>query len=151
MSLEVNVGEEPAKVTEGLTKQLTAQGFVVQPNEPIKVVATTTTGESKEITYQHFFSREQTKVSVTPQIAKLAITVGGQTLWETQLVNSAAPFHLSLKQGESVQQALAPYQKPPIHLFLSARLPSYIPNLGGKKTMGVSALSPQGAVPVAAK
>jgi WD40 repeat protein len=98
----------PAESTKDqLTKALTDAGFKVVENSNKKLIGRKGAGENKEINYRRFgapFGQTE-KTSYSQRLYELELTVDGQTVWRRQRVMDA-PFHLQLKEGESVDQAL---------------------------------------------
>ncbi|MBS0262015.1 MAG: hypothetical protein JSS02_08655 [Planctomycetes bacterium] len=135
--------DEIQKAYQALTAQLTALGINVGNGAQVTLQATTEQGKTQEISYRSFGRLGNEKANVTEYISRLKIVENGKVLWETS-ITSGAPHFLQMKDGESLQQALAPYQKPNIQFFSSVKLPQYLarPTEGG--AYGASNLTPQG-------
>lgn len=148
VSLDVRVQGTPAEqqaVRADLAGRLAAAGLVARDGAPLVLQAMTETGETEEISYRTFGSpnRDGEKVSVTKQISRLRIYEGQRLLWESS-TTTGAPGFLQTKEGQSIQEALAPYQKPNLAFFAGAVLPRYLARAGEGGTYGTSEVSPQG-------
>ena len=64
-------------------------------------------------------------------------------LWQSMSV-SGAPGFLQTEQGQSIQDALAPYQKPNLAFFENVTLPRYLARPGEGGAYGTSEVTPQG-------
>jgi hypothetical protein len=149
-SLDIRVQGQPAeqqKVQQDLTNRLVAAGMTVGNNAPLVLQATTETGQTREISYRSFgqFDRAPEKGSVTEQISRVKILENGRTLWES-FVTGGAPMHLQMKEGQTVQEALAEYQKPSLGFFSQVSLPVYLARPPEHGAYGFSQLTPQGVV-----
>jgi hypothetical protein len=60
--------------------------------------------------------------------------------------HSGAPHFLSLKEGQTLQQALAQYQKPNVKFFTQVNLPRYVARPHPSGAYGHSELSAKGVV-----
>jgi hypothetical protein len=49
-----------------------------------------------------------------------------------------------MKQGETVQQALAPYQRPNVQFFVNVKVPQYVARPSEAGAYGASQFTPQG-------
>jgi hypothetical protein len=88
---------------------------------------------------------EAEKVTITEQISRLKILEQGKPIWE-QVVAGGAPAFLQIKEGQSLQEALAPYQKPNLQYFSEVNLPQYVARPAEDGAYGFSKLTPQGVV-----
>jgi hypothetical protein len=80
-------------------------------------------------------------------MASLTLISNGKPVWRRHSY-SGAPQVVRLKVGQSLEEALEPYRKPPAGFFVSITLPSYIPMLPeGKEVFGATRLTAQGPVP----
>jgi WD40 repeat protein len=104
--LGVDVQGNPVSVQDQLNAALEEAGFKVVDNSEKKLIARTLSGESKEIAYRMFGAGFQTqKASYTQRVFELELMVDGESVWKRRRVMDA-PFHLQLKENESVDQAL---------------------------------------------
>lgn len=148
VALEVRVSADAAeqeRVRQGLLRQIAAAGLVAQDGAPLRLEAVTETGETREISYRTFGSanREGEKVRVTEHICRLRIVEADRMLWQSMSV-SGAPGFLQTEQGQSIQDALAPYQKPNLAFFENVTLPRYLARPGEGGAYGTSEVTPQG-------
>jgi hypothetical protein len=104
--LGVDVQGNPVSVQDQLNAAVEEAGFKVVDNSEKKLIARTLSGESKEIAYRMFGAGFQTqKASYTQRVFELELMVDGESVWKRRRVMDA-PFHLQLKENESVDQAL---------------------------------------------
>ncbi len=129
-SLEVNLpgvtAEEQQRVTDHLKKELARIGVTVADGQPVKVVASTSPGKSEERQYRPVGAPRwgpTSKVTVTEQKARLAIEAAGKTVWESSTMSSVGNF-LQMKEGQTVEQAVAEASRPNVGFLLNARLPT---------------------------
>jgi outer membrane protein assembly factor BamB len=145
VSLDVNVvGDIREKSTAGIRQRLTENGVTVAVanNAPLKLVAQTAPGETREIEYRAFGALGgNAKVSATGMKYLIAFqTADGKVLWERKVATSPPPM-LMMKQGQSVEQAVAEAMKPS-PAFFEAKIPRYVPK--SKNGAGTSRLGPAG-------
>lgn len=150
LSLDIRVqgdAAEQQKVQQGLTARLEAAGLTVAPGAALVLQATTETGESREMSYRAFGRPrgEAEKVTVTDQISRLKILEQGKPIWE-EVVTGGSPMFLEIKQGQSLQEALAPYQKPNLDCFSRVDLPSFVARSPEAGAYGFSVLTARGVV-----
>jgi hypothetical protein len=138
---------EQQKVQQGLAERLAAAGMTIGQGGALVLQATTETGKSREMSYRAFgrLRGEAEKVTVTDQISRLRILEQGKPIWE-QVVAGGAPAFLQIKEGQSLQEALAPYQKPNLQYFSEVNLPQYVARPAEDGAYGFSKLTPQGVV-----
>lgn len=147
VSLSVNVQGAPADqqtVTQALTEQLKRLGMSVASGGRLVLQATTETGKTEQVSYRSFgraFGNET--ASVTQQISRLKFVEDGKVVWEG-VAASGAPGFLQMKEGQSLQDALAPYQKPNLKYFADVKLPEYIARPNEAGAYGASRLTHQG-------
>ena len=136
---------ERQKSIEALTAQLRKLGMNVVNTSALVLQASTETGKTSQMEYRPFDkpSLPGEIVTATEQISRLKFVENGKVVWEASSVMSA-PGILQMKRGESAQQALAPYQKPNQHFFVSIKLPQYVARTNEAGAYGASTLSPQG-------
>jgi hypothetical protein len=148
VSIEVNspiAADQQQKVIDALSQRLQSQGLEVEPNQPIKLVASTSTGKSQEIAYRGFGFREN-KITVTEQIATISLMVNGKTAWEARTVATAPPV-VFIEKDKTLEQAIAEYQKPPLKYFETVHVPNYVPKPRDQKAYGLTKLTMQGPMP----
>jgi len=132
VALVVNVGGDQAERDQaiaGLKKHIDEAGLVLDDTSPIKIVATTEAGKTTERTYRAFgapMGQGETKVNVTQQRTILRIEVDGKAAWETGTLVDAGVGMLSLKQGQTVEQAIAEQSKPNVLFLGTVRIPRYL-------------------------
>src|SRR5207245_2276415 len=86
---------------------------------------------------------EETKVSATEQISKVSLLdAAGAVLWERQ-AKTIPPMHLSLKEGQSVDQAVAEAMKATGWFFESVQVPQFVTK-SRKAAQGHSTLTDKG-------
>lgn len=150
ISLRLSVSGAPAdqeRVSSSLKSRLKDLGMIVANDSKVTLEVSTETGQTRQIEYRKFGAFGATeKATVTEQISRLRLVEQGKTLWEAVAI-SGAPFLIHMKQGESLQDALAPYQKPNLGFFDTARIPQYIARPHEKGAYGATSLTPQGMQP----
>ena len=128
VSLVVNIDapeEKREAITKSLKERLIANALVAADNQPLVLVASTAAGPSVDRTYRRFDAgpgEAEQKVSVPTVVSKLEFQHEGKTVWESS-TSSSAGYHLSLKEGESIQDAVNAAAKPNLSFFERARLP----------------------------
>lgn len=92
---------------EQLRKALSEAGFKVVENSNKKLVGRAVPGETKEIAYRMFGAGfgEPQKTSYQERVFELELLVDGQSVWKRSR-KLGAPYHIQLKQDESVDQAI---------------------------------------------
>ncbi|MDB5354889.1 MAG: hypothetical protein JWN24_1342 [Phycisphaerales bacterium] len=145
VSLDVAVaGEVQQKVTDSLTARLQQMGMTVAANAPVKLIARSEPGDTVEMQYHTFgagFGGNQ-KMNVATTKLRLALeTAGGKILWERRTATSPPPM-LMMKQGQTIDQAVAEAMKPSSAFFEMTRIPDYVPKTSGG--MGTSKLTAAG-------
>lgn len=149
VSMDVNVdGSIGQAVIDGLTARLKANGISVADSQPVKVVAKDEPGKTREVSYNLMgpgAMGRTDKVSVQEVHHSLEI-IGpdDKPLWSNKGL-TAPPFFISLKQGQSVEQAVSDQMKPNARFYTNAHLPKYIPKPGGG--FGTTQLDASGAHP----
>jgi hypothetical protein len=108
--LSFDLGQDPQgnpiSVQDQLTTALKDAGFKVADSSEKKLIARTMSGESKEIAYRMFGAGFETqKASYTQRVFELELVVNGESVWKRRRVMDA-PYHLQLKENESVDQAI---------------------------------------------
>lgn len=147
ISLNVSVQGDQQAVQQALADQLQKLGMTVAPGGRLVLQANTEPGKTKEVAYRGFgIGGGVSKVQVTEQIARVKFIEDGKVLWEAKSVKGT-PHVLHMKQGQSVQDALAPYQQPNVEFFSHVRLPQYIARPHASGAYGASKLSFQGILP----
>lgn len=147
VSLNVNVQGAPADqqtVSQALSEQLRRLGMSVGNSSRLVLQATTETGKTEQVSYRSFgrLTGNET-VSVTQQISRLKFVEDGKLIWEAVMVGGAPGF-LQMKEGQSIQDALAPYQKPNLKFFADVKMPEYVARPNEAGAYGASKLSHQG-------
>src|SRR5262249_33060118 len=112
------------------------------------LVASTAPGKTDERSYRRFGESPWgggTKVNVTQQIAKLEVlTSDGKVAWSAQAVTDPG-FMLMLKEGQTIEQAVADARKPNLRFFQSVSVPSTVTVPREPAWYASGALTPRGA------
>jgi hypothetical protein len=146
VSLSVEVPEDQPAITEALTARIKEAGLVLADNQPLVFRAFVEQGKSEQRNYTQrgaFGSSETMSVTVTQQICRLRLEFEGKAAWERQTVSQAGGF-LSLKPGQSAQDAANEAGKPHLAFLKTVRLPRYVPKLREPMWYGASWLTAQG-------
>lgn len=138
VSLEVRlsgVAAESKEVEQHLRSQLERLGVTIEPNQPIKLVATLTQGAGETATYETTGPRfgpfatggKQTTVTTKSWKQRVALEVDKQVAWEvTGTSGGIAPGMLHAERGKSFQQDADMWNDPNIGFFMSVKLPKYV-------------------------
>jgi len=111
VSLDVQVGNEEGNglITALFTEQLKKGGMEVAEGQGVRVTARVEGDKSHEMSYQKMGSFETTKMSVQDQKVSVVVTMEGKEAWVWSTI-VAAPMMVSMKAGETVEQAIAEQQ-----------------------------------------
>lgn len=135
--------EEQARVRSALEGALAAAGMKVGGGGLV-LEAVTETGETREMSYRSFgIDRTTQTARIADQISRLRILENGKTIWESTGVGGA-PGVLQIKQGETLEQALAPYRAPNLRFFESVAIPREVARGAEAGAYGFSQITPQG-------
>lgn len=119
-----------------LTEDLVEAGYVVADESDAVLVASTDSGEQKNMEYRAFgsFRGETSKVSAVERIYLLELQVGGETVWQRRNVQGP-PHFLQLEEGENTSQGVARVMRPSTNYF-GGGLPSRViaPEARAKRT-----------------
>jgi hypothetical protein len=144
VSLNVAVQGDQQAVSQALTRQLQTLGMSVAPGSRVVLQAMTETGKSHEIQYRTIGrGRGVEKIQVTDQIARVKFIEDGKAVWEAVSIKNA-PHFLRMTEGQTLQQALAPYQTPNMEFFSHVKLPQSVARPHPNGAYGASRLSFQG-------
>lgn len=146
VSLEVNIDTAPEAreaVIKALTAKLKANGLTLADNQPLKLTATTSPGETRQITYQFFGRREPQTISVTEMKYRLAFERDGSALWEA-VSTSTAPHFISLQKDQTVEQLIEKQRATAWKFLESTAVPRLVPDLPEKTVQGRSKLTARG-------
>jgi hypothetical protein len=147
ISLNVAVQGDQQAVLQKLTSQLQDLGMTVAPGSRLVLQANTESGKTEEVYYRGFGrSRGMSHAQVTEQIARVKFLEDGKVLWEATSIKSN-PHFLRMKEGQTLQDALAPYQQPNVEFFSHVKLPQYVARPHPQGAYGASKLSFQGILP----
>jgi hypothetical protein len=156
LSVNVNAGaDEQQKITRDLTQAVTKRGLAIAENQPLRLEATTTSGESRTVKYnmRRFGAGggpptfETQEATFAPTILRLAIldATSGKTLWESKSQSGGyPPMMITLKEGQTAQDYLNQFAKPNYAFFSNATLPEYVPLPREKEGFGESTLTIKG-------
>lgn len=148
VSLELNVPESiQAKALETLKAKLAANGVTVVDNEPLRFVATSEQGKSREMSYKTIgprFGQPAEKVTVNEVIYKLQLLdQNGAILWQ-QHATQSPPTSLDIKKDQSVGDAVNEAMQPSAGFFASIGIPRLVPKGSNLPGLGATLLPPQG-------
>ncbi|HEV8291721.1 MAG TPA: hypothetical protein VGP94_07340 [Tepidisphaeraceae bacterium] len=129
LSINVDASEpERGQIETALKNQIAQNKLVLDDSAPIRITASTEQGKSEEKQYrsinQSFFGPAQ-KVTVTEMITRLSIEVNGQKAWEARTFSLAGGF-LRLKEGQTLEQAIAEAARPNYAFLKTTRIPAYL-------------------------
>ncbi|MFN7768398.1 MAG: SHD1 domain-containing protein [Planctomycetaceae bacterium] len=133
---------------QSIIKQLQDIGMTYAEKSRLVLQVSTAAGETKEIQYRgfgRFFGGGGETARVTEYISKIQFVEDNTVIWLAE-AHSGAPHFLSLKEGQTLQQALAQYQKPNVKFFTQVNLPRYVARPHPSGAYGHSELSAKGVV-----
>jgi hypothetical protein len=138
-------GGEQQKVREALAKRLADAGLKVADNAAITLVATVENKGTEQKSFRefgNFFGGKE--VTVTKYLSSVAFQVNGQTAWESSVMSS--PDFVSIKENETMEQAIQRANKPNYAYFQSIGIPTYVmkPLPNNQATLGVSQITSSG-------
>jgi hypothetical protein len=137
-------GDMQARIVDTYTKRLTKAGLKVDPAAPLKLVATSTPGNSTEI---RFVNRPDVgSRTLTDLSFRLAYELNGQTLWERKgSYTASARTNYTLKENQTIDQLLAEEKQNALKFFETSYVPGYVQKTDGKSIgLGNTALGPEG-------
>lgn len=146
--------EEVQKVTKVLIDEVKRVGLVLTPNAPLVIECSIADAGEEKATYERFgagfgppfgpaipplpigprfgprfgpFARSEPGEGATIQkrLSVLAVKENGQELWVAS-GHFGAPFQITIKDGQSVQDAVNEQKGNPVQFFLTAKLPRYL-------------------------
>jgi hypothetical protein len=124
VNLDVPEADRQA-ITQSLKDQLTQARLVLDDTSAIRIVASNEPGKTIEMQYRPIgagaFAPPQ-KVSVTPMITKLVVEVNGKPAWQSASVTGAG-FFLTLKEGQTIEQAVAEASKVNVQFLMNTKVP----------------------------
>ena len=154
VSLDVNLPDDiREKVTTALKARLQGNGVIVADGQPIRLVASTEQGKSREISYRTMGgpqfgpgAKAATTITANELISRLQL-IGpeGKPLWERVQV-TPPPTFVNLKEGQTVEQAVNDAVTPRAGYFESVRIPKYIPKPQEPGSVRTSRLTAQGTL-----
>ncbi len=136
--------EEQGRIKASLTKQIESQGMSVDDTSSLVLTGTTTVGQPAQQTYKFEGAPDQT-VTSTPQIATVALSLGGEVLWKQEsVIGGAIPFVISLEKGQSAQDYVNSLAKPNFEFFHHLEIPARLAKPAPGGAYGFSKLTPSG-------
>ncbi len=84
---------------------------------------------------------ESEEATVEKRLSVLSIKENGKELWVAS-GHYGAPFHVQIKDGQTLQEAVSEQKGNPVQFFLTAKLPRYVARHGDGGTYGKSKLWP---------
>ncbi|MCO6455460.1 MAG: hypothetical protein J5I93_09190 [Pirellulaceae bacterium] len=104
---------DEAAIRNSLQKAVEKAGWRVASQAPIEVLATITRGDEQTLKFREIgapLSGPYDTASIRPYRASLEVRQGNQLLWTSSSTNMVPPF-LRLDEGESLQQAVAKFER----------------------------------------
>ncbi|MDB5321247.1 MAG: hypothetical protein JWN40_2878 [Phycisphaerales bacterium] len=131
------------KIQQSLEKQVKAMGLT-PGGGTVRIVASTTSGETKSMDYRIFGRGVQT-VSVTEKIHTMAVVLDGKEVWK--VTNKAgASFMVSAKQGQSLEDAIREQQDRTYSWLAGLTIPRDMVRPEGYQVQGTSRVTASGAI-----
>ena len=135
VSLSVTIegtAEQQQKIKAAITEQLQQSGIDVADNAPVKLVARTEHGKTREQTYERRgvgagpWNRDVGKVNVTEKITRIYFEAGGKVAWESR-TSGGVPMFVMSKEGQTINDAVQDANKFNLAFLESVRVPAYVP------------------------
>jgi hypothetical protein len=149
MQLVVQAGPDTQRVQDALVKKIQANGWVLDPQAEMVMLARLEVGQTQSVTYRMMggFSGGSTQTAtVTPYISSIKINLGEKVIWQSAS-SSGAPPMVRLKEGESVQNEVSRWQKPDPGFFDRVDIPARILDPDKKNGLGVTEVTNRGLIP----
>ncbi len=146
VSLQVNAGENQARVVAALTKQIQQNGWVLQAGAPNVLTAEMKQGETQSTTYTAQRTGEQQSVTITPHVASLELKVGSVVAWQAG-TRSGAPSMMFLSEGQTAQGEADKWNNPRPQFFDTVDLPDSILDPAKRTGLGLTQVTNRGLVP----
>jgi beta-lactamase regulating signal transducer with metallopeptidase domain len=137
------------KVIDALTSKLKDNGVTIANDAPVRVTVKDEPGETRDVSYRRIGFRafgQTDKVRVKEIKRSIAISVDGQAPAWQRAGTMMPPMFLSLKEGQSIDQAVKDAMKPSAKFYQGIRIPELIPEQpDGFAVTPLSASGPQTA------
>lgn len=131
VSLDVQVPTSiQQQVIDSITSKLKENGVTIANNAPVSLTVKDEPGETREISYRRIGFRafgQTDKVRVKEIKRSIAISIGDQTPAWQRGGTMLPPMFLSLKEGQSIDQAVNDAMKPSPVFYEGIRIPKLIP------------------------
>jgi hypothetical protein len=125
--------DQQQKIKAAITEQLKQSGIRVDDAAPVKLIARTERGETREQTYERRgagfggpFNREAEKVAVTEKITRIFFESGGKVAWESR-TSSGVPMFVTSQEGQTINAAVQAASQFNLAFLESVRVPAYVP------------------------
>jgi hypothetical protein len=145
VQLDLSIGDnaEP-KLAQRLTQALTNSGYKVADNSHIKLVARVENGETKHVVYRitgfGIAGIREREADVQTRKWKLSLELDGKPLW-TRTGTDNGPVSIQIKEGQTIDQAIAAARSTPDNLFPVSDFPKKFPSPQYAKPQGTTDLS----------
>ena len=115
------------------------RGFVIDDSSTKVMQLSMTRGAQQKQKYSRFggFGGGGEEVTFRPYLGKLRITVDGREVWSREQTVGGPGFMISVKDGESMQQAARRLEKPNYESLAAMRPPMYVPDQAVVKQDGL--------------
>jgi hypothetical protein len=135
------------KIQASLEKQVKAMGLTVGGGGPVRIVASTAAGETRNMEYR-VFGRGVQSVSVTEKIHTLRVELDGKEVWKATS-KAGASFIVSARKGQSLDDAIREEQNQSYNWLATVAIPRELVRPEGYEVAGVSRVTTTGieAVP----
>jgi hypothetical protein len=163
VSIKINLpgatAGEVKKVTDVLIGEAKGAGLVLTPNAPLVIECSIADQGEEKAEYSRFgapfggpfgprgpfgpFGNRNAgeEATVNKKLSVISIKENGKELWVAS-GHYGAPFHVQIKEGQTLQEAVSEQKGNPVQFFLTAKLPRYIARHGADGTYGKSKLWP---------
>lgn len=141
VGLAIGKVTEPAMVEKWLVEKIQSNGWIYDPNAPIKMHAEMGVSETRTETYHQMSARGgTTTVTFTPHFASLNIKLGDTAIWQSGTSTGAPP----IVHGGDLQAEIAKNEVPQLEFFRYVTIPSEVIDPKYSRGFGVSKLGLKG-------
>lgn len=145
--IEVDCGSHNAEVQSALSRQIAANGWVVDDRASTVVRAKMGRSKPQTVEYRKMMGDRSTfSVTVTPYFSSLEILSGDRVAWSGGTSTGLSPV-LWLQEGQTPQQQANQAQQPNPGFFAKVEIPEKILDPAKKRGLGTSVISSRGLTP----
>jgi hypothetical protein len=149
VKLDVQAGENNARIQAALDAKIRANGWVPSPASNVVLIAEMKRGDQQTITYhlRPFGGGQETTQSatVTPYISSLRLMLGDKVAWQSG-TSTGAPGIIMLKEGQTAQAEIDQWQHPNVEFFDKVEIPAKILDPSKHTGLGTTQVTNRGLI-----